>query len=623
MDVLNILSDTDASAALTIARPECYGSFISDLLQSAFSVDQRRLNQLVDDARFEEVLFNWLGYEVANFYFYDPRLDTLQFFHKAVDGGINPPWFRIDGLDSNGGKFKGNQRAKEEKNRLREKQRTHSDSADAPTTARLCLRNLLPGGDRISRRSKTEESENWVLVPRGERAIFCFEWHLIAMLQEVGCQDFNRAISKVVTDDFIADCWTGIYDSDEYEHMRGEGERDYREGIEWLRKVMRDRSEYEYLWSESDDSNWFVKHCPELTYLLTSATTERIDYHVLREIALLMLLGSGANGTIVNLESVGFYRRCRFSPHFELLLGSHNIVTFLLSVPIESKLVEAPTHFYAFLLGTFYESEICKRNSAELKSIFYLLAVRDIIRFSNVQLHLAQESIRRTNAIMANINDAYFLHEIRSPLANLNLYLRKLEAELKRGGASTVAMEKCGQLQVQRERLKRAMDVLLSISSSLSGEFHLVDLSATVYRLADRLVRELHVPDAVEIIKRFPDRQFPVQLDEDVLHLIMANLMSNAIDAMGNEGTITLTICAMGNLVSLEIADNGPGISCDVLPRLFEKGISTKKASNRGLGLGLYITKHLMDLLRGGIKAQNTDEGASFTLTFEQYEKGS
>jgi signal transduction histidine kinase len=90
------------------------------------------------------------------------------------------------------------------------------------------------------------------------------------------------------------------------------------------------------------------------------------------------------------------------------------------------------------------------------------------------------------------------------------------------------------------------------------------------------------------------------------------NMVLNAMDAMSEGGTLSITSCATARRVELEIADTGPGLSSTVIPRIFEPFFTTKQ---NGTGLGLAIVARIAEVHGGEAVAANCPEGgAAFTL---------
>src|SRR5205814_9662039 len=91
--------------------------------------------------------------------------------------------------------------------------------------------------------------------------------------------------------------------------------------------------------------------------------------------------------------------------------------------------------------------------------------------------------------------------------------------------------------------------------------------------------------------------------DPDELRRVISNLTKNAVEAMeGAKGVLTVTLAKAGDSLALTVADTGPGIPDDIVPRLFEPYLSTK---TKGTGLGLAICKRAVDDLGGTIAIES------------------
>jgi signal transduction histidine kinase len=97
----------------------------------------------------------------------------------------------------------------------------------------------------------------------------------------------------------------------------------------------------------------------------------------------------------------------------------------------------------------------------------------------------------------------------------------------------------------------------------------------------------------------------PVQLELGLL-----NLINNGLEAMPDGGTLAIRARAVGTTTRIEISDTGPGISDDLLPRIFEPWVTTKPMG-RGTGLGLSITREVIAAHGGVIQAENAPGGGA------------
>jgi signal transduction histidine kinase len=134
-------------------------------------------------------------------------------------------------------------------------------------------------------------------------------------------------------------------------------------------------------------------------------------------------------------------------------------------------------------------------------------------------------------------------------------------------------------------------------------------IESTVTMLRYRLKHE-----RVKVERRY-DRSLPaVTVHGSELNQVWTNLLTNALDALAGQGTITITTRAMGADVLVEIADDGPGIPADVQSRIFEPFFTTKQVGD-GTGLGLDIARRLVIGHRGAITMRSQPGATVFSVT--------
>jgi signal transduction histidine kinase len=126
------------------------------------------------------------------------------------------------------------------------------------------------------------------------------------------------------------------------------------------------------------------------------------------------------------------------------------------------------------------------------------------------------------------------------------------------------------------------------------------------------LLREASLPSTIEVACDVPADLPPVLADPLQLRIVFANLVRNAQEAMAGGGKLSLRARRAGNLVQVEVADTGSGMSPDDLMRVMEPFHSTKA---RGLGLGLAIVKAIVEKHQGRITVASVPgEGTTFIL---------
>ena len=106
-----------------------------------------------------------------------------------------------------------------------------------------------------------------------------------------------------------------------------------------------------------------------------------------------------------------------------------------------------------------------------------------------------------------------------------------------------------------------------------------------------------------------------VMTDPSQLQQVFLNIVNNAIDAIGDDGTITIQTHVQDVGVLVEFADSGPGLPPEHLQKIFDPFFTTKKA-DKGTGLGLSISRNIMQRLGGDIQAENGKQGGCrFTVS--------
>jgi two-component system, OmpR family, phosphate regulon sensor histidine kinase PhoR len=198
-------------------------------------------------------------------------------------------------------------------------------------------------------------------------------------------------------------------------------------------------------------------------------------------------------------------------------------------------------------------------------------------------------------------------HELRTPLTNIRGYLEAMEDALKEGAPidpSFLSIASANAL-----RMDRLIEDLLELSRAESGQSPLEIEEIPLPVFLDR-VAALHRQAAEHVGKTMVVHGEHVTLRADVrkLTLAMSNLLDNAIKYGKEGGRITLAGRAEERACLLEVADDGPGIPSEHLPRIFERFYRVDQGRSRdlgGTGLGLSIAKHIVESHRGTIRAES------------------
>jgi signal transduction histidine kinase len=206
-------------------------------------------------------------------------------------------------------------------------------------------------------------------------------------------------------------------------------------------------------------------------------------------------------------------------------------------------------------------------------------------------------------------------HEIRNPLTAIGGFARRLHKIVGAGKEKEYAEV----VVTEVDRLEKILrDVLVF---SREAKYHLErhnigNIVLEMMKIYEELCREQSINVVIKIEKDIPS----VLLDMEQGRQAIANLITNAIEAMPDGGALTITagkeVLHDAAFVFLKVSDTGRGIPENKLPFVFEPFFSIKEVGH-GTGLGLSITRKIMEEHGGFIKAESVvEKGSSFSLYF-------
>jgi signal transduction histidine kinase len=198
-------------------------------------------------------------------------------------------------------------------------------------------------------------------------------------------------------------------------------------------------------------------------------------------------------------------------------------------------------------------------------------------------------------------------HEIRNPLGVIKNAVYYLKLVLPKDEQSRRYLNI---LEREVATANRIVTELLDFARVVQPVRAPTDLSELV---REHLARS-NVPDTVTVILDVAERPAPLLIDAEHLRLVLGNLVTNAIQAMPEGGTLRVETWTSDDEVCVAVADSGVGISPEHLPRIFEPLFTTKA---RGIGLGLAVTKNLVEANGGTITASSAPgQGSRFVVRF-------
>jgi len=224
----------------------------------------------------------------------------------------------------------------------------------------------------------------------------------------------------------------------------------------------------------------------------------------------------------------------------------------------------------------------------------------------------AESALRENQLRAAGRLAAEFAHQIKNPLAIINNSAHSLRRSLHENPAAAAT-----QIEIIQEEVARADRVITQImgyAQLTEGRVEKLGVSEELNRAIDRIFPAA-VPTGIRIRRDFAAHFPPLLMQRGHFTEIIGNLLQNAREALGQQGTVTVTAeCARDLSVLITVADDGPGIPPDHVERIFEAYYTTKE---KGTGLGLAIVKHNAELYGGTVRLESVlGKGAKFMVTF-------
>jgi signal transduction histidine kinase len=207
-------------------------------------------------------------------------------------------------------------------------------------------------------------------------------------------------------------------------------------------------------------------------------------------------------------------------------------------------------------------------------------------------------------------------HELKSPITVIHGYLETISV-----GINTFTPDIQSQIQSETKRLMRLTDDLIELSQAETGylPLHLekVSLSSTIESVV-KIFMPISLQKNCRLQTQLATNLPSVYVDRDRLKQILINLLSNAIKYT-DRGTVTVHAGKNGDCVWIAVVDTGSGIALEDLPKVFERfwrADVSRNSSTGGSGIGMALTKRLVELHGGKIEVESTlGEGSIFRFT--------
>jgi len=238
-----------------------------------------------------------------------------------------------------------------------------------------------------------------------------------------------------------------------------------------------------------------------------------------------------------------------------------------------------------------------------------VVLVRDMSEHEEIRARTQQLEQR---ALLGEIT-AIFAHEVRNPVNNISTGLQLMEMQLPADDPGRDLVER---LQTDCGRLTHLMESVLAFAKPMEYKIVPTNLKQTLAVLLERW-RPRMARANVELIFKVEENIPPVLADARALEQVFTNLVSNAINAMRQEGGALAVRVEKADETAgppqlrVSVSDTGPGIPAELREKIFQPFFTT---SAQGTGLGLAITQRIILAHKGSIQVESFPGGTIFKV---------
>ena len=249
------------------------------------------------------------------------------------------------------------------------------------------------------------------------------------------------------------------------------------------------------------------------------------------------------------------------------------------------------------------------------------ITTRNLLERQRQELLAREQSLRAQAEAAGRVKDEFLAtvsHELRTPLSAIlgwatMLNRGKLEPELASRAIESIERNAKAQAQL--------IEDLLDVSRIIAGKVRLDIKPVTLTPIIDEAldaVRPAADAKSISLNVNIDPEADQLRADTGRLQQIIWNLVSNSIKFTATRGEVTVKVGRSASMVQISVSDTGEGINPEFLPYVFDRFQQADSSMTRkhgGLGLGLAITRHLVEMHGGTIDARSEGEGCGATFT--------
>jgi len=274
------------------------------------------------------------------------------------------------------------------------------------------------------------------------------------------------------------------------------------------------------------------------------------------------------------------------------------------------------------IIGTIevqsYENDVYRHEHVTAMSMaanLTAVAIENVrlLKLERTAREAAEDSNRLKDEFLATVS-----HELRTPLTAILGWSRLLEGGTLDHTTVQQAVETIGRnAKAQAQIVDDILDVSRIITGNLYLDLHPLEVVPVVEN-AINVVRPTADAKGIKVETYFDTAPAMISGDANRLQQVVWNLLSNAVKFTNSGGRVCVKASQRGDAIEVSVSDTGQGISKEFLPYVFDRfrqADSTTTRQHGGLGLGLAIARHLVEIHGGTIRAESKGEGQGATFT--------
>lgn len=248
----------------------------------------------------------------------------------------------------------------------------------------------------------------------------------------------------------------------------------------------------------------------------------------------------------------------------------------------------------------------------------YMVGTRKVRAEAQKQVDRAIQNEQETRATLLGTIGGGLGHELKTPLSTLQVNLQLLHEEWSspQTDREQRSRRKIEALQRSAQKIEQIVRAFVRFAKEAKPKPEATEINDFVREILEKDLPEiLNARNQMGEIRVSYDLESglpSVALDRALLRQVLTNLLSNAVESIEGQGTVTLATRTAGDRVEITITDTGSGVPDDLRDRIWDVYFTTKPS---GIGLGLPIARRIVEAHGGTIRLESADGGTRFVIS--------